>query len=698
MPSLRDVIEAERSRLFVGREAERHLVAQWLDDPTSPTRVLFVWGMGGIGKTALLAEMRRTARLAGAVTLWLDGTSCSQSPAAVLDHLDHLVSQARHQAAGKPAGYDQVDRLCLLAEESRRVVLIVDNYHELARFGGWMREEVFGRLPDSGVLVILASRPGPSAGWSTDHAWWERMDVLPLAPLTRAESLALLERMGVSSREAQEPILQAAAGLPLALALLAGAEQPAQAISAKLLREVAAEDQLPLLEALSLLAEADQDLLAEVVGEPVPSTQYHQLSRLSFVHPTNHGVAIQPVAREHLMADLHRRTPDRFRSLRRRALEALQRRLTASQERRERRCLSGRMLSLCRDALPSLEGYADLTVRPWLPAPTPFRPEDEPVLHQQLGRSGLGRELDRAARELLDTLCRRSPESIRVVRSPEGEPLAFSSLVLLHRETVPLLQGSPLGALYLENCPREERAALMGPPASADTYYLCLSGAVSGHPIYHTYELISAAYLDMLPVLGEGARILCAVADPAAISFLRLLGFRVLVEYGSGRLEVLELDLRRRDFGSWVAGFIRSMEGLSPAGSTPAKAREAAGAEAPILSELRTALTKLSEPEELAETALARRLSLNGGDLRKRLLTLISTSSAPAPLTPEDQALLRATYVEKHGGPEAIAMRFHLSRATYYRRLAAAVANLAGALESQAVGVPSRPIAIAAAV
>lgn len=714
MPSLRDVVEAERSRLFVGREAELQHVTQWVRDPVGSTTVLFVWGMAGIGKSSLLSEMRRVARQRGAVCLWLDGSTCNQSPAAVLDFLDGLVTQADPTIAPTSVTRDPVDRLYELVENGgRRLLLIIDNYHDLARFGGWMREEVLGRLPDRGALVVLASRPAPSPGWTSDLAWRERIISLPLSPFSREEAYLLLTRLGVTDEALHEPILQSAAGLPLALSLLAnsggrvsepaawetvrsapeGGARPAQAISAQLLREVTSPDLLPTLEALTMLSEADQDLLAEVLGEPIPPTRYHELSRLSFIYVTGSGVGVHGVAREHLLADMSRRSPDRFRSLRQRALVSLRRRLGSTSDRFERRRLSSVLLGLCRDALPNLEGYADLSVRPLLPAPSAFVPEDRSSLHGQLGRCGLGvggvtEELagHPGAHRFLDALMDQTPESIRVVRSPEGEPLAFTGLVLLHKESVELLREFHAGQIYLNNCARDELASLMVPRASADTYFLCMSGRMAQHLVYKPHEVVTAAYLDMLTVLGEGSRLLVLVFDPIALSFLRLLGFRVLPEYGTDgppvRMELMELDLRRRDFGAWVDRFLQAMEGLSPTPSPEQGARSTPPSDISALAELRAVLPNLESPSRLDGTPLAQRLELSGPDLQKRILGLIGGPACPAPLTEDDQVVLRATYVEKHGGPEAIAMRLHLSRATYYRRLASAIANLAEALVS----------------
>ena len=60
--TLRDVADTADGERFVGRDAELLLVTDLLS-PTTPSRILFVHGPGGIGKSALL---RAAARLAAA--------------------------------------------------------------------------------------------------------------------------------------------------------------------------------------------------------------------------------------------------------------------------------------------------------------------------------------------------------------------------------------------------------------------------------------------------------------------------------------------------------------------------------------------------------------------------------------------------------------------------------------------------------
>src|SRR5690606_32201804 len=72
LPSLRDVADAADAAGFVGRANEIQLLKRVLDQ-ASPSRIFYVHGPGGIGKSALLRAARRIATAEGATVASLDG-------------------------------------------------------------------------------------------------------------------------------------------------------------------------------------------------------------------------------------------------------------------------------------------------------------------------------------------------------------------------------------------------------------------------------------------------------------------------------------------------------------------------------------------------------------------------------------------------------------------------------------------------
>ena len=85
-PALRlaDRLAAARQRGFVGRRVELELFRTALLASEPPFTVLHLYGPGGVGKTALLAEYARCAAGKGVPALRLDGRDLDPSPAGFL--------------------------------------------------------------------------------------------------------------------------------------------------------------------------------------------------------------------------------------------------------------------------------------------------------------------------------------------------------------------------------------------------------------------------------------------------------------------------------------------------------------------------------------------------------------------------------------------------------------------------------------
>ena len=80
MTTLRRQVEGRDQESFVGRAKELAVFDRVLDG-RSPTRLVHLVGIGGIGKSALLREVVRRARRRGFDTVWLDGRDLPPFPA-----------------------------------------------------------------------------------------------------------------------------------------------------------------------------------------------------------------------------------------------------------------------------------------------------------------------------------------------------------------------------------------------------------------------------------------------------------------------------------------------------------------------------------------------------------------------------------------------------------------------------------------
>lgn len=665
MATIIDEVQAARRSLFVGRGTELAVVDGWLGaERPRPLWLLGVSGMGGVGKTALLRQVLDLAAMRGCATADVDVRLAGRAHATLSALADEALARSGNRT-------------------DRSLVFALDNYEEIGPLDDWVREKLIGRLPADDVLVIVCGRQPLAGGWIEDPAWSARVRHLRLEPFTPAEAHEYLDRLGIPRDHARDDLLRRAGGLPLALSVGAEALRRGAAlhpsgdvdvrpvISARLLRESADEDLNPLLDALAVLLEADQSLLQEVAGQPVPASAYRRLADLSFVRKSAGGLTLHAVARDCLHADLCDRAPPRARQLRRRALEALVRRAAepgAAERRRAVQCL----LFLCEDAALRSTLFSG-----W-DAPTTGRaqPEDGSALHEMLAwysTTMMGMRDTSDVSALLDTILHRIPESITVWRDAGGQPVAFVAVVPLHRNTIPLLEPHAAALPYLARCAPAERAALLRrAPAQADTYYWVMGAGRRDSAL----ESTGYVFRETLAMLAAGARLIANNNNPELEALGVKLGFRerpgprcrmggAAVPFG-----VFELDTRGNAFPRWAARLIDVLDAPAPA----AAAFPAAAGRAPGNDDLKLALRNLRRPRALAQAELAW--------LAPLLRSALTENPPPPPLTAEQQELLRRAYLQSRTPASELAERLHVSRATYFRRAQEAVQALGEALRS----------------
>ncbi|MGP4049002.1 ATP-binding protein [Streptomyces sp. 2A115] len=156
---------AAEERAFVGRETELDCFAAMLrGEPDSPA-VLFLYGMGGVGKTTLLRRLATGAREAGRVTVQIEGRHVDPSP------------RGFEQAASGVLG-------------NVKSVLLVDSYEYCQGLEGWLRDQFLRGLHETAVVVIAGRQP-PSMRWTRVIAWSDALAVSErraVAPLGARDS------------------------------------------------------------------------------------------------------------------------------------------------------------------------------------------------------------------------------------------------------------------------------------------------------------------------------------------------------------------------------------------------------------------------------------------------------------------------------------------------------------------------------
>ncbi|MEV0262797.1 hypothetical protein AB0I49_15850 [Streptomyces sp. NPDC050617] len=308
-----DLLAALRKRVFTGRVAELRLLRELLLSDRHGCFVVWLHGMGGVGKTTLLRRFADEAEAHGRTARSIDMRGTDPTPEAFLAALE---------AQGPP---------------SEAHVLLIDSAESLGPLEQWLRDEFLPRMPAHVLLVIGGRRP-PSAEWRTDAQWWHALRSMELDGMDDAEAAQLLRNRDVDEAAVPE-LVRAAHGLPLALALFADACERAphpdgpypgcelsdspdlvRELLRLLLRESPTPDRSDALHVLALARVTTEELVRHALEIPAAEarTLCAWLSCQSFVHTTADGLVPHELVREALLADLRWRGLETYERLFRR--------------------------------------------------------------------------------------------------------------------------------------------------------------------------------------------------------------------------------------------------------------------------------------------------------------------------------------------------------------------------------------------
>lgn len=298
----------ERAAGLVGRDDEMAVLRQLLGDGGPP--VVFVYGIAGIGKTALVEAFAVEARGSGTTVLRLDCRSIEPTERGFLAALEDTTGG--HLATAE----DAAARLGSLGE---RVILVLDTYEVFRLLDPWLRQTFVPSLTDK-VRIVLSGREPPMTGWPSDLGGLFRG--LPLGNLRRDEAEELLDRAGVNPDDADR-IYHLARGHPLSLRLAASAmaERPGvslEAVTVKAIVEGLTELYLGVLDprtrealdAASVVRRPTISLLGAMLPEAAPQDAFERLRMLPFVELGDDGLVLHDTVRETIAAILRSSDPD----------------------------------------------------------------------------------------------------------------------------------------------------------------------------------------------------------------------------------------------------------------------------------------------------------------------------------------------------------------------------------------------------
>jgi hypothetical protein len=468
---LADRLDAARHRRFVGRVAELALFRSIVTAGDSPVALLYVFGPGGVGKTALLHEFIRLCEQAAVPAAYLDGRSIQPVPKAFMTALQSALGLS----ADEPP-------LALLASRPGRFVLLIDSYEALAPLDDWFRDIFLPELPGD-VLVVVASAEPPADAWQADVGWESLLRILPLGNLSPDESQTFLSQHPIPS-ERHPAILSFTHGHPLALVLVAdlyaqrsdsvGDFQPTdapdviRALLEHLVQRVPSPAHRTALEACAMVRVMTEPLLAAMLTTPDAHDLFDWLRGLSFIESRHGGLSPHDLVRETLAADLHWRNPDWYAELHHRARSYYSGHLQRTDDRMRQQTLLD--LAYLHQDNPVVRRFFEWQTGDHLLA-TPMVQADLPAM-LAMTRRNEGQESARLAASWL--ACQ--PDGARVFRDPEGQSVGFMHTVALQRASDQERVADPATSAawdYLANhCPLRpgEAAAIVRFWMADDTY------------------------------------------------------------------------------------------------------------------------------------------------------------------------------------------------------------------------------------
>ncbi|MEO2206674.1 bacterio-opsin activator [Paenibacillus pabuli] len=671
---------------IVGFAQELKKLTEWLASFNVESQIFSITGIGGIGKTTLLTEMAAEARRYSAVTLWLDGEICLQTPGAFLSHLEMSLETeyGRTRTADTPLLAHVVAELT-----HQRTVVVIDNCEKIDRIDNWLLSRLLPLVAASEFLLVVASRTGLPVQWNTNPLWVNRVHSFSLELLTRQEVHEYVQSSGLPL-QVQQDIVEKTDGHPLLLALTVDMlrrqgrdreeyeHQLPRILSAEILKEATSPYMYEALQLLSLFPAADQSMLNQLLHHPLSVLDYVALSTLSCVRSGVGGLTLHQLVSRMLREDYERRDPGHYQMMRSRVLELLTERYP-SVNRLLQMQIATHTLELYREQLPSTHAYTDFsTVRQReVEQQMSFEPEDLPYLQRflnaSLARSDWQSELIESGQHsaLLDDIANHVPEGIRVIRNADKLPLAFCAGLWLHDKTLSILEKyAPNDLKMLGEAANSARGL---PPEAADTICILLAAVDVEQSYYRPEELGGMLFQFWLIDAMNGLRAIIPTADRQLNTLLSHLGFeeRMMPTKQNAKedMQIWELDFRQATFGVWVQRILRQNI-QTPGFIAQEKPR--------VLSwdEVRQMLQHIHDDTVLEGMAPLQAMGCEGVIARELVMNILHADQPTYPLTELGQRILRESYLHSNYRKTELAEVLHMSRATFYRHLRQAFQQL----------------------
>lgn len=316
MAQLKDILQQQRKKNFVGRQKELEFFSNLLKETQPAVHLLYIYGPGGQGKTTLLKQFADLCKESSAPFIQLDCRYIESHP----DSFKQFFRAAASFTNGK-------DVMEAIDKHKGKVFLLIDTYEKLKPLDDWLRIDFLPELPEN-VITVIAGRSSLSTSWKTDPGWQSITRVFSLKELSTEESTQLLGRRNIPGEQIKR-IVDYTHGNALALSIVADMfdqrkeshfdplDSPdiMKALLEQFVQEVPSPAHKAALELCSLLYVTTEKIIEEVLGPQMAHDLFNWLTTLTIMEKGPAGIYLHDMARDAIAAEMHWRNPEWYRHL-----------------------------------------------------------------------------------------------------------------------------------------------------------------------------------------------------------------------------------------------------------------------------------------------------------------------------------------------------------------------------------------------
>lgn len=329
--SIGDMVKGIEKNFFIGRKKEIGVFLEHLNNPLTTTRILNIYGTGGVGKSYLIDEFHRICLKQNALFLVLDSRDFSHTPEKFSQKIMQLLLMHQDIAVDSPDtdSFGKCIALLQAISSHRQIVIALDTYEEMNDMDRWIREVFLCQLPP-GVLIVIAGRKPILEKWAISPAWEQIVYPLPLSSFKFSQVEQYVKKRSTNSNDSIKKLWQVSKGHPLTLALVTSTvNHPALNTSKELnrkeifhilteqwLREVEDDQLRELVEIAAVVRQFDFDFLSYVMNKKLSSHMFDQLTDLSFIRLSSRGWIMHDLMRDAISTHFRLNKPTKYNEVR----------------------------------------------------------------------------------------------------------------------------------------------------------------------------------------------------------------------------------------------------------------------------------------------------------------------------------------------------------------------------------------------